>query len=452
MRNCLWISIVFSLLYSVETTLGPSSRKSSVRTIEKVAPPAARSIETPLLPTKPAPQESVEPTDTNVLQRDLIQEDLTAHSILENHASYCSSCADTREFSYPTLIYITPWNNRGYDLIKMFPQKFDYVSPVWFSVKRTDTEKYLIHGTHDIDVQWIETIKQKRPDIRFVPRVAVEHWSQNDLEALIHSEAEKREFGLTLKNLLLEYDHLFDGYVLELLAQFHRASKTDVHHILVDIAAQIHDIDTNSSRKKELILPVPPIEQYFNQEDLNILSNYLDGFHIMTYDFPTKEPGPVAPIGKYFHQHNIRSIFCPFLFIEWIKETMNRLQLPKSGNPPKLFLGINFYGYRYDRILPPPPQDRPQYHNRHILARDYIDFLREYYKKVMIVFDRRAHEHITILYGKATNQNEKSSPEVVIFYPSLKSIYDRLELANKLEVGVGVWDGGQGFDYFFDLF
>ena len=131
---------------------------------------------------------------------------------------------------------------------------------------------------------------------------------------------------------------------------------------------------------------------------------------------------------------------------------MNRFRFSKAEDSPKIFLGIHFYGHRYDRILPPPPKDHRQYHLRHILGRDYIAFLKEYHRKAQMFYDRRAHEHLTILYGRAVNDEDKSTPEVVIFYPSLKSIYDRLDLASKRQIGVAVWDGGQGLDYFFDLF
>ena len=134
---------------------------------------------------------------------------------------------------------------------------------------------------------------------------------------------------------------------------------------------------------------------------------------------------------------------------------MNRYRLAENPNSVKVFLGLNFYGYRYDRILPPPPENERQYQLKHILGHDYIAFLKQYYTTSIIHFDRRAHEHITIVYdqsGKNRNRQANSQPDILIFYPSLKSIYDRLEFAMKLNFGVAIWDGGQGLDYFFDLF
>jgi chitinase domain-containing protein 1 len=291
----LLLCIILFILYPIESTLGPGSRKSSSQTPEKVVLPSSiQSKPSPSLPQTPLP-----PSETNVLQRNLLQEDLDPQTILENYQSYCFTCIEIRQFIYPTLIYITPWNNRGYDLVKIFAQKFDYISPVWFSIKRIGFEKYVVQGTHDIDSQWIETLKEKRSDIRFVPRMLFEQWTADDIHALFQSENEKLQLSLTLKNFLIQYNQLFDGYVLELLSQFQGSSKTTLHHIIRDIAEHVHQIDGNITKKKEIILCVPPLEEYFDANDFQTLSGYLDGFNIMTYDFTSKEPAPVSPLGKH---------------------------------------------------------------------------------------------------------------------------------------------------------
>ncbi|CAF4374806.1 unnamed protein product, partial [Rotaria magnacalcarata] len=89
-------------------------------------------------------------------------------------------------------------------------------------------------------------------------------WSTDDIHAIFQSEGEKQQLSLTLKNFLIEYMDLFDGYVLELLAHFSGPSKVVVNHILSDIAEHIHQIDTNSTKKKEVILSVPPLTEYFD--------------------------------------------------------------------------------------------------------------------------------------------------------------------------------------------
>lgn len=68
----------------------------------------------------------------------------------------------------------------------------------------------------------------------------------------------------------------------------------------------------------------------FGLEDLRSLSNAVDGFSLMTYDFSSPQnPGPNAPL-------------------KWIHFTL-QLLLGTTGNSArslahKIFLGINFYG------------------------------------------------------------------------------------------------------------
>ena len=68
----------------------------------------------------------------------------------------------------------------------------------------------------------------------------------------------------------------------------------------------------------------------FGPEDLQSLSNAVDGFSLMTYDFSSPQnPGPNAPL-KWMHS-TLQLILHP---------TGNSAQGPAH----KIFLGINFYG------------------------------------------------------------------------------------------------------------
>lgn len=297
MTRLLLFVVLFGLLVvSIESTIGPGSRKASNRAAEKAA--AASTAPPPVeVPPTPATFEAAPPVKSNVLQRNLVSENTNAQSILENYQSYCSDCVDTREFTHPTLVYITPWNSHGYDMVKVFTKKFDYISPVWLSVKRQSLGKYVIDGTHDIDRKWVETLKEKNPQVRIVPRVIFEKWAVDDVHALFESEEEKQQLARTFAQFLAEHTALFDGYVLELLMQFRGASKPTLNHIISDIAEQVHQVEGNGS-KKEVILAVPPYDELFDKNDFEILYEHLDGFSVMTYDFPNREPGPVAPLGR----------------------------------------------------------------------------------------------------------------------------------------------------------
>jgi chitinase domain-containing protein 1 len=131
---------------------------------------------------------------------------------------------------------------------------------------------------------------------------------------------------------------------------------------------------------------------------------------------------------------------------------MEKFSKPEGEGPVKVFLGLNFYGYRYDRADSSSKKEQQQYGMKPIVGRDYIDFLKKHYSTSMIVYDARIHEHITVLQTRPTKQQQQQQfPQTIIFYPTLKSIYERLELATKLNVGIAIWDGGQGLDYFYDL-
>lgn len=94
--------------------------------------------------------------------------------------------------------------------------------------------------------------------------------------------------------------------------------------------------ETNDGKVLQLIYVLSPprsekLQQHdFGPEDLRSLSDAVDGFSLMTYDFSApNDPGPNAPLN-------------------WIRSTMQLLRGTTSNRVwplgHKIFLGINFYG------------------------------------------------------------------------------------------------------------
>lgn len=97
----------------------------------------------------------------------------------------------------------------------------------------------------------------------------------------------------------------------------------------------LHSVsERNSKQQLQLIYVIGPpsskklLENDFGPKDLVSLSEAVDGFSLMTYDFSSpNNPGPNAPL-------------------KWIQFTLSLL-LGTSGNEAlasKILLGINFYG------------------------------------------------------------------------------------------------------------
>ena len=99
----------------------------------------------------------------------------------------------------------------------------------------------------------------------------------------------------------------------------------------------------------------------------------------------------------------------------------------KSKFTPQLFLGVPFYGY----------QDRNA-----IVGSQFLSILRE--NEVEIDFLEKEREH-------RVQYEDKNNKHHAVFYPSLRFLQDRIILAKKLKCGIGIWELGQGLDYFMDL-
>lgn len=124
-------------------------------------------------------------------------------------------------FPNPVLAFVTPWANRGYDIVKWYRGKFTHVAPVWYQI-RPQGEDYILTGGHDVDAGWVEDVRIEENGRRakVVPRFVFEGFGDPDYVKILRPPSEEimREVhGKIIRLLISECQrHKFDGLVLEI--------------------------------------------------------------------------------------------------------------------------------------------------------------------------------------------------------------------------------------------
>ncbi|XP_023230754.1 chitinase domain-containing protein 1-like isoform X2 [Centruroides sculpturatus] len=343
---------------------------------------------------------------------DLISENPKYKDIIQEHESFSLAQTGIRNFNNIVLGYVTPWNNHGYDIAKIFGSKFTMISPVWLQLKPKLSNSFAIEGKHDIDKKWIIDVKRSNKIVSVVPRLMFEEWSYDSVMNLIENSNFLNEICVELIDLAKKNN--FDGYVLELWNILSGKLKIKLINVIQNIANKFQE------NKLHVILVIPPpiysngMMSSIHKEDIKTLSPYITAFSLMTYDYSSIErPGPNSPL-------------------QWIQECMNVLLSDAEQTfKNKILLGLNFYGNDYKNGGGGP-----------IIGNQYISMLTKY--KPKIKWDKKHGEHY---FNYKTDFGSGT-----VYYPSLQSIKLRLQLAEEFGIGVAIWEIGQGLDYFYNLF
>ncbi len=160
-----------------------------------------------------------------------------------------------------------------------------------------------------------------------------------------------------------------------------------------------------------------PDMNFFNL-DFDQVANSIDFLNVMTYDYygEVRRPAPNSPMA-------------------WIEASVRHVLGKHMDNKEmrqKVLIGLNWYGYKFSSAKGAEA----------ILGRDFVQLLQD--KPQPFHWDREIQEHMIQFPGKKDDLS-------VVFYPTLHSIDARLQLAIRLDVGVAIWELGQGLDYFYDL-
>ena len=448
---------------------------------------SADAVDTEPTQTQTQTETETETTSTavSVHSLNLVSPQVSIASVISHHSPSSSasfSPSPYKSFSSSTLIYLTPWNSIGFTHAETYSCKFDYISPVWFQIKILKTgEKKMkveVQGKHDVKSDWIERVRENSKSKvlqlqsssssaastnssscvipRIVPRFIVEVSDASIYLSLATSSHLQTSIITKVKAVIDEYQ--LDGMVLEMAEAWPVVQRNDpekrkkLNRFITKMAKEIRkkkqstessassssSTSSSDSSSRSFILVVRPHfarSTYFQHLDFVDTQSSIDGYSLMTYDFSSSaaQPGPNSPM-------------------EWMISSVNTLigrekfRDVDDNLKKKVLMGLNFYGIKWEK---PPGKKEIEGGATPIVGHELIKLLSENEKSAFFRWDKDTLEH---LLRVKIAEGEKKGTDVAVAYPTLMSLASRLNTAKELGTGVSIWEGGQGLEYFMDLF
>ena len=342
----------------------------------------------------------------------LLAAQLAAGSLKEEILAHHSECKENhKHFEGETLAYITPWNPLGKEYALKYPAKFTYVAPVWhelnlhYSAGSTD---FALTGDKDESF-----CKDSLGKFKLTPRVIISRTHPRAFLSLIHDDVLIDKLSEALAKFCRS--NQYQGLVLEFWLQglgiiqgFEEFA--DYRKLLLRMLVKI--AKKFKQRGLVSIITLPPMRNNeINAKEFAVLVEEFDRINLMTYDFSPAQPGPNSPL-------------------PWIAETLAGLIDESEVDPKKILMGIPFYGYDYQSNR-----------GRAVTGKEFIEILGKSNGEEWKEDDKEHLFHYQ-------NQGKKC----VVYYPTLEMIEERLNFAKRRGYGVGIWELGQGLEYFFTLF
>lgn len=292
----------------------------------------------------------------------------------------------------PVLGYVTPWHPRGKELVEAHRQKFDMVSPVWYTVHALGGAAggYEVRGgppSRD-DEAWYQRLQQPSTTttalkpVQVVPRFMLDGWGQAEYQHFVFNESNWALLAAAVLAVVTERG--YDGVVLEAGAA-HALPRTlaalaDALHAAGKVlVVVVQPLRTAGATFDALAGNQPAVIEATNLMILQALPHLAlvaDYFSIMTYDMTGPGGRRVGrrdilneQMAEAAAVHDIREPG-PNTNADWVRENLVqfieatdpamlggdqaaaaaqqfRLSLEALQASRKFLMGVPMYGYKY---------------------------------------------------------------------------------------------------------